>query len=195
MEKSNILWLDVDGVLLEWVKPFLEYARALVQYEDLTQYDLSFLFGGDKETTIRAINAFNQTLTYAHLKPLIQPETLQKLKDKGYRLCVITQVDGTLSRYFRVANLARTFGKDMFDNIICVGRGESKVKLLRSYEPMTKIQVVEDNPNFLEEALADGNFSPMAIAHPYNDRELLEIDGQFPIYTDMNELVRHLCAI
>jgi hypothetical protein len=198
MEKSKILWLDVDGVLLDWVRPFLKYIKSPVSYEDLKQYDLSFLFGGDTNRMVSAINEFNATRAYAQLEPLVSREDLQRLKDRGYELRVITQVDGHTQRFFRLENLVDAFGPRMISGVRFSRRGEKKAETLRSLNPYNEIEIIEDNPVFFEDAERVGGFKAMAIRHPYNAKELKDVVSKhgcaFPIYTGMPEAVRHLCA-
>jgi hypothetical protein len=190
---DKVLWFDCDGVLLDWVRPFLEYIKAPVKYEDLTQYDLSNLFDGDVDNMVETINKFNATPAYNKLQSLVSKESLQNLKDTGYELRVITQVDGRLPRVYRLDNLCRTFGNGMFAQIACVGRTTNKAEYLRASEPYETISVVEDNPSFFKKAEVVGGFRCMAIQHPYNYKELKAMTG-FPIYMGMAELSRHLCS-
>jgi hypothetical protein len=185
------LWLDCDGVLLDWVRPFLDYIKSPVKYEDLTQYDLSCLFGGNTEVMVHSINQFNETAHYRYLKPLCSRGDLLRLKLKGYELNIISQVDGDEARQNRIQNIEDEFGKDIFNTILLTGRHEKKVDVLRKYEPYDDIKVVEDNPQFFKDAVASGHFTLYAIGHPYNIKELKEI-STVPIYTGIPELVRHL---
>ena len=186
------LWLDCDGVLLNWIDPFLEYVKSPLRYNDLTQYDLSVLFGNDTARMVAAVNEFNSTPAYAELKPLVAPASLQQLKDAGYDLKVITQVDGEAARSNRLVNLDSVFGRDMFSGIVQVSRGTNKAEWLRVEEPYDVIEVVEDNPKFFEQAADIGGFKCKAIQHPYNRKELKALKN-VPIYMDMAEVVRDLC--
>lgn len=191
---SKVLWLDADGVLLDWSRPFLKFIKSDVSYDELTQYDLSNLFNGYVPAMVNAINHFNETSTYENLQPLVSPEELRKLKTLGFELRIISQVDGEYSRVLRVSNLENVFGKDMFSTIILTGRGQKKAEVLRQFEPYEVIKVVEDNPQFFRDAREVGGFDSMAIQHPYNQKELKEIPG-FPIYMNMQEVIRHLTVI
>lgn len=192
-KKSKVLWLDCDGVLLEWVKPFLAYINSPVSYDDLVEYDLSPLFPNGVEEMVRTINEFNASPHYAVLKPLISPKILSRLKSHGYNLKAITQVDGDIAREQRIYNLHHVFGTDMFSEIILVGRGTSKAEWLRREEPYEVITIVEDNPTFFKEAGHVGGFRALAIQHPYNRFELKALPN-VPIYMGMSELVRDLCS-
>lgn len=192
-KENKTLWLDVDGVLLEWVKPFLIYVKSPAPYEDLKEYDLSFLFGGNVEKMVEAINAFNRTLKYTCLDPLVTREELQRLKDKGYTLNIISQVDGATARAFRVKNLEDAFGEGMFDQFVLVGRGTSKAKWLQENSPEEFITVVEDNPKFFEEAvkLNEERFNLLPIIHPYNAKEIKELG--FLGWDSLSDFLKCLC--
>lgn len=193
---SKVLWLDCDGVLLDWTRPFLKFIKHTHKYEDLTQYDLTGLFD-NTDKMIAAIEEFNETEAYENLEPLISAEELSTLRHKGYRLRIITQCDSDYSRELRLGNLNQTFGRSMFDLILFTRRGESKAELLRRLYPYDTIEIVEDKPSFFTEALRIGGFKPMAIRHPYNIDELREVTQAatlVPIFSDMREVVRTLTA-
>lgn len=190
---NKVLWLDVDGVLLDWSRPFLDYVKSPLSYDQLTEYDLSSLFAGGTEQMVRAINDFNSSPYYGNLEPLISQWELQKLKDIGYTLNIITQVDGKIPRQLRINNISKCFGDKLFGGIIFTERGESKARILRANEPYETVMVVEDNPNFFLEAACVGGFDARAISHPYNYKELKALRG-FPIYSDMREVARDLCS-
>lgn len=187
---TKTLWLDVDGVLLDWVRPFLEYVQSPVSYDNLTQYDFSYLFKGGTSEMVDAINEFNKTSIYENLKPMISLCDLPRLRNAEYDLNIISQVDGELARQLRINNLENVFGKYTFGKIVLTGRGEKKTEVLRKLEPYDTIHVVEDNPGFFKDAEKDGHIKGMAINHPYNCRALRELD--VPIYFTLSELTRHL---
>jgi hypothetical protein len=171
--QSKTIWFDCDGVLLDWTRPFLNYIGATERYEDLTQYDLSNLFGGDKAAMREKIYEFNNGDEYAFLAPLVAADYLEDLKNKGYKLKIITQCEGFSAKDSRLSNLRFFFGYRMFEDIIFTHRGQNKAELLRSMEPYETITVIEDNPQFFKDASLVGGFKGYAIEHPYN-KEALE---------------------
>lgn len=186
----NKIYFDVDGVLLDWVRPFLNYGGSETRYDELKKYDLSYLFHGNTKLMVECINRFNSSDDYRNLPALTTREQLLKLKDAGYQLNIITQVDGEQARKYRQENLDNVFGKDMFTNIIMVGRGTKKAELLNKLHPNEEIYVVEDNPQFFVDIGYDyPNIRGLAVVHPYNRAELKNF---VPKYTDVNEVIRHL---
>lgn len=186
------IYLDVDGVLLDWFRPFLAYVRPHMKYEDLKQYSLSTLFGNDRETR-ELVNDFNNSPVYRNLKPLTSRDRLLNLEAAGYELNIITQVDGDKARGSRLYNLENAFGLDLFKKIIFVPSGEKKTDVLRQIEPYDlELSVVEDNPRFFVDAKADRYIRGYAVRHTYNAAELKDL-GIIP-YSGVNEIIRHLCA-
>lgn len=177
---KQILWLDVDGVLVDYTRPFLKFANLSITYDDLFDYDLRKLFKTEDECLNTMLN-FAMSEEFAKLPPIMNPVLLEALHNVGYELRIITKLPApSAAKVNRIKNLTALFGP-IFKEIIFTGNGECKLEYLhkrKQHEPDATYILVEDNPELL--AKADELFFKnielfeqleiKAIAHPYNSK-------------------------
>ena len=138
---QQIILTDVDGVLLDWATPFYDWMREKgyqAHYEGAPKHwDLSDLYQIDEEHTARLCKEFNESPALSSLKPFRHAaDYVQALSHEGYRFVAVTSY-GTNSDALcrRFENLTNVFG-DVFDDVISLPLGSSKVPALTKLSAM-----------------------------------------------------------
>ena len=181
------IWLDCDGVLLDWTRPFLVFsglATRGVKYEDIFDIDLTKLYK-TPEDFYEVMHKYHQSDTFSNLPALISQGAIEMLKNFGYELHVITQIENNpISRMNRMGNLTHRFGA-VFTGVHFTERGQSKLDYILNMYPGDKAIVIEDHPTFLKEAsdyietkLIRYGWSELlayGVKHPYNEDALKDI--------------------
>lgn len=159
---------DVDGVLLNWMAGFEAFIRAKgipVSDDEPQEWDLEAWF--KEKVDIRAlVQEFNHSPAFAELP--CYPDALMGLRflcgTHQHRIVAITSCSDLPQVWQRRQdNLVQHFG-EVFDQLICLPLGESKLKHLKRFEPTWWI---EDKP---EGALAghEAGHRSMLITRPWN---------------------------
>jgi hypothetical protein len=170
---KKVLWLDVDGVLLDYTSAFLKYAESHLTYETLLDYDLTKLFATPDDCW-KKMREFTMSVEFANLPAIAQYGHIHGLKNAGYELRIITQLTApSVARKNRIANLTYIFGSP-FSEVVFTEHGSCKLEYLagrKDGEPDAEYILVEDNPRLLDKADEHGHLFPvevLAISHPYN---------------------------
>lgn len=192
MPANKDLWFDVDGVLLDYTRPFLASIKSEQTYETLNDYDLNKLFT-TRDECLAAMTRFSDNPDFALLPKIVDTALLEQLKAQGFRLKIITKLpDVGQSRAYRHQNLSRDF-KDLFDDVVFT-HNECKLDVL---EGMTatmsdeEVLLIEDNPWLLEKADVRTT-SPVrvyAIKHPYN-ATVVDHLRHIPVYNNTDDCLR-----
>lgn len=162
---NKTLWLDVDGVLLDYTRPFLKFAALPMKYDDVFDYALSKLFVTGDECAAM-MTKFHTDPVFATLPVIANKHLLLALKDYGYSLKIITKLpDEGDARKHRHTNLVTHFG-EMFDQIVFVDK-ECKLEYLQHQDGHNVL--IEDN-SWLLDKYENGSWpiEVLAIKHPYN---------------------------
>jgi hypothetical protein len=180
---KKVLWLDVDGVLLDYTRAFLKFAGLGTTYEDLTSYDLTTLFD-TKEQCWDTMKAFACSQEFADLPVHTPAFYLHALKNAGYDLRIITQLTAPAhARKNRIANLTNVYG-GIFSEIVFTEMGQCKMDHLwgswcgeGDFGDMgaESYILVEDNPKLLlkaDDRNLYGYVEVLAVEHPYNKEEI-----------------------
>lgn len=194
------LWLDADGVLLDYTRAFLYFTRLDqkgVDYDNLLDYDLTKLFDSTEEC-LNTMLRFAMSTEFSKLPAIADPDLLVALKNVGYSLRVITKLPAPAkSRVNRILNLSKCFGP-VFDEIVFTGATQCKVDYLRDRKALYRKEmiVVEDNPDFLRKADALYGllgFEVLGVSHPYNSKETpaLKRTQMFDSMNDIAEVLLH----
>lgn len=189
--KNKTLWLDVDGVLLNYTEAFLRCTKRKQTLKEVTQYSLAPLFDGGMDEMLVAMEKFHNSEDFEDLEPLVSKGFLDQLIGCGYNLKLITQLEGAKPRASRIANIEHYF-PNMFNEIIFTCRGESKAAILMEMEQEKPIMVVEDNPKFFHDIKGDKNFYGYAIVHTYNEYEI-PLANNIGEYQSLTDVVDELC--
>lgn len=180
--KRGTIWIDVDGVLLDYTRAFLKYTgldRLGVQYENLFDYDLTKLFKSAEECH-DVMHQFTQSKAFMQLPVIARIQDLEMLKNMGFALKVITMLPTeTHYKLNRVKALTTAFGP-VFDEIIFTERSQNKLEFIRNRPEWFTgpTYLIEDNPvllsqvsQFMKQELqlnADPGIVVFGIKHPYN---------------------------
>lgn len=193
---KKILWLDVDGVLLDYTRAFIKFADIQVDYHEMQEYDLVRYFDS-KQACENVMNEFLLSDQFSYLRPLAETPLLFALKNVGYEIRAITRIPAlSTARYKRVVNLSTYFGS-MFDEIVFTNAGQCKYEYLldRLHEEkkLCHYIVIEDDPVFLKTANDRNHIGITAygVLHPYNTSAclpLLHVAG----YSSFNDIARML---
>lgn len=183
---KKVLWLDVDGVLLDYTSGFLKYAESHMTYEALLDYDLTKLFA-TPDDCYNKMRAFASSEEFARLPAIAQYNHIHGLKNAGYELRIITQLTAPpAARKNRIANLTAIFGSP-FSEVVFTEHGQCKLEYLagryeaeklRTFNNELKYILIEDNPHLLLKADHPGIKFPVetiAIMHPYNQSVVEEL--------------------
>lgn len=180
MQNKPALWIDADGVLVDYTRGFLDYSglsKAGYTYEDVQDYDLTKMFGSGKHAqdhTYELMRKFSESPEFHDLKPLALLTDLEALANFGFPMYVISQLGSKVARHSRVMNLTRLYGK-VFKNIVFTQHGQSKLDFIKENTEYNDNIIIEDNPGVFR-ALKDSKYTPNAefklfgicIRHPYN---------------------------
>jgi hypothetical protein len=168
------VWLDIDGVVLDYTTPFLEHNGLAMTVNDIHHYDLTKLFGSRQEC-LDLMEEFAGTEEFANL-PLIDnkiPELVSNLKAAGCSVYAITQVDYPVGVQPRIDNLSRVFKDDLTD-VVITKQGEDKLKLINNLVSTSTNYLIEDNPSLLIRAYRFPDIITYGVARPYNIKESKE---------------------
>jgi uncharacterized HAD superfamily protein len=167
--KKPILLTDVDGVLLDWVKTFGEYAKAQgynLRQEHPTTWEMTEWFGADIDTIRRLITEMNSSKIFAEIPPFEDAmKVLPKLAEK-YDLVAITCCSDDATTVARRKKNLEVLKVD-FKDVHCLKFTESKKDLLSSYHTTLW---VEDRFEGAKSGVETGHKS-FLINRPYNLHE------------------------
>jgi len=188
---KNTIWLDVDGVLLDYTRAFLEFTglgKKGVTYDNLFDYDLTKLFPS-ADACYAAMLEFTKSERFMYLQAIAKRRDVEMLKNIGFTLKVITQLPtDSPFKVNRVRNLTTFFGP-VFDEVIFTDRGQSKLDYIieRPEYRQGLNWLIEDNPILLVEVDAfigqqikihggKTNLMAIAVEHPYNTASLATLE-------------------
>lgn len=175
------IWLDVDGVLLDYTRAFLSFTgidTLGTTYDNYLDYDLTKLFE-TPDDCYKAMLAFSMSKKFGELRPIANKLDLEMLHNLGFKLNILTQLSAPpQARANRIRNLTLNFG-GVFDKVIFTNRGQCKLDYIAAKISVTGDILVEDNPTLLLKAEDQrerlrrdtGLVHPLtvyAVRHPYN---------------------------
>ena len=176
----KVLFLDCDGVLLDWTGPFLNFVNAPITPDQVIEYDMTKTgLWLDTAEFMNDLQRFEETNAWANLPTLCLMTSLEALKNIGYELRVLTMAGHTpRSRAARVQNLTKKFGA-VFSGIEFVGPKDCKIEWIdkwmreqreQSCYPVEVHGLVEDKSSTLIKTVEYGlsGFTAYGIRRPYN---------------------------
>jgi hypothetical protein len=139
---SGLVHLDCDGVLLNYSAGIIPFAKRHfgldLSPEGPCSFDMRVWTGLSREGVRELVNAFNgeEGTGFEALPPMPGAvEGVRRLLGAGYRLRILSSADsGGAAARSRNGNVLDVFG-DVFEEVILIGLGESKLDLLRRFEP------------------------------------------------------------
>lgn len=167
--KKPVLLTDVDGVLLDWVKTFGQFAEKsghTLRMENPTTWEMNEWFGADSNEIRRLITEMNSSPLFAELPPFMDamkvlPELAEKFDLVAITCCSNDEV--TIAR--RKKNLEVL--KVPFKDVHCLNFTDSKKDLLNAYD---KTLWVEDRFEGAKSGVETGHKS-FLINRTYNQHE------------------------
>lgn len=169
MKKTMLV--DADGVLFNWEYAFNLYMEehgfkevkgARLLYNIGERYNIS---NNQGHTMIRH---FNESAMIGFLPALRDAvEYVTKLSDEGWQfICITSLSKNKYAQKLRKKNLDKVFGEGTFKDVICLGTGADKDKVLEQFEG-SNLWWVEDK---VENAQAGANVGlrPLVMEHGYN---------------------------
>ena len=134
-KKTKTILTDVDGVLLDYSRGFIDFLN--IRHPEVNLELDVWNFGLEREEVFEYLGEFNDHDDFAALPAYGDSiQFVHKLQDLGYRFIAISTC-GTenCTKQNRAQNLVREFGGDVFDEIICLPLGGSKLKALSKFDP------------------------------------------------------------
>jgi FMN phosphatase YigB (HAD superfamily) len=163
--------VDADGVLFNW-----EYAFNLYMEEHGFQtvdnakllYNIAFRYDIPDKQGKTMIKHFNESAMIGFLPPLRDAvEYVTRLAEEGWEFICITSISNNkYAQKLRRRNLDKLFGCGVFKDVICLGTGADKDKVLQQFEG-SNLWWVEDK---VENALAGEavGLRGLVMEHGYN---------------------------
>jgi hypothetical protein len=135
--KDNVILVDADGVLFDWVYSFTNWMlRHGMEKKNPDQYVVSDMYGLSRAEGKRYARMFNESAWIRKLPPYKDAiKYVKKLHEEhGYVFHVISSLsDDEYSQHLRTKNLREMFGNSVFEKFIYLDTGADKDKVLSEY--------------------------------------------------------------
>jgi len=169
---SNIILVDVDGVLLDWERSFTDWMISHgfnpVEGHDKL-YKVYQKFGLPRSQSNVMARYFNESAGIEHMPPLRDAVKYVRMlhEDHGYVFHLISSLSSDRhAQRLRTKNIKCLFGKTAFEKFIYLETGADKDKVLEEYKD-TGYYWIEDKPANADAGQALG-LVPILIAHEHN---------------------------
>lgn len=167
---EKLILTDCDGVLLDWESAFEDWMaeHGYVKKVKAT-YDISTTYGIEKKEGKRLVREFNESAWMGFLPVFRDARSgVARLVEAGYKFIVITSLSlDKKAQMLRASNLKNVFGRDVFEEIICLDTGADKDEALAPYEGRD-LWWIEDKPENAECGLKFG-LKSVLIEHAHNE--------------------------
>ena len=160
---------DCDGVLLDWEVAFHKWMSAK-GYNKVVHgiYDLDVAYNIPSHEKRNVVREFNESAWMGFL-PVLRDALpgVARLVEAGYTFDVITSLSlDEKAKMLRISNLENIFGKNVFDEVICLDTGADKDEALSAYAD-SGLWWIEDKPENCDAGLKAG-LRPILIDHAHN---------------------------
>ena len=169
--KKQIL-TDVDGVLLDWEHTFHDWmASQGYQLHHAGVYEMDVAYGIPRSECKRLVRIFNESAWMGFLPALRDARSgVARLVEAGYTFSCITSLSlDEKARLLRISNLKNIFGKNVFDEVVCLDTGADKDEALAPYKD-SGMWWLEDKIENAECGHALG-LNTILIAHEHNQKD------------------------
>jgi len=190
---EKLILTDCDGVMLNWVSAFDGWmaSKGYVK-SDLDVYDMSKVYGIDRDHCTDLIYQFNASAWMGYLKAFRDARSgVAKLVENGYKFVVITSLSlDRKARLLRIDNIKNVFGEDVVEEVICLDTGADKNDALTYYTqkyPNAEYWI-EDKFENAEAGLRFG-LKCVLIAHGHNENKANEALIKVDNWADITDLV------
>ena len=160
---------DADGVLFDWETPFHEWMTKKGYYRQKDGlYNLAEVYGILSAEKLDLVREYNESAWICCLPALRDSiDGIAKLTAAGYKFDVITSLSlDPYAKRLRQQNLELHFGKEPWNELICLDTGADKDDALAQYKD-SGLWWIEDKPENCEAGLRAG-LRPILIDHPHN---------------------------
>lgn len=168
--KDKVILVDCDGVLLDWGYAFdCWMSREGYTLHNSMVYDCAVRYNIPRSEVKPLINYFNESAAIGFLPPFRDAMYyVKQLHEKhGYVFHCITSLSlDPFAQKLRERNLAKIFGKTVFEKVICLGCGADKDEALDVYKD-TDCYWVEDKVENADAGACRGLRS-ILMAHEHN---------------------------
>ena len=134
--KTKYILTDIDGVVLDWEESFVVWMEHMghtltdgYQYK----YGVDKRFGISKEVSDQLVRQFNASAAIGFLPPMRDAQYYIKLLHEKHKYKFIAVTSLSLDPYaqkLRKRNLGKLFGKNTFEDVICLDTGADKDEIL-----------------------------------------------------------------
>ena len=134
--KTKYILTDIDGVVLDWEESFVVWMEHMghtladgYQYK----YGVDKRFGITKEVSDQLVRQFNASAAIGFLPPMRDAQYYVKMLHEKHKYKFIAVTSLSLDPYaqkLRKRNLAKLFGKNTFEDVICLDTGADKDDIL-----------------------------------------------------------------
>ena len=169
MKKTMLV--DADGVIFNWEYAFNLFMEehGFEQVKDAKLiYNIGFRYDIPEKQGKTMIKHFNESAMIGFLPALRDAqEYITRLADEGWEfICITSLSTNKYAQKLRRKNIDKIFGCGIFKDVICLGTGADKDKVLEQFEG-SNLWWIEDKP---ENALAGEKVGlrPLVMEHGYN---------------------------
>jgi hypothetical protein len=188
--KENIILVDCDGVLCDWEYSFTQWMNHKgYPTSDYTQYNVAKRFNLTPEFSKKCVQEFNESAAIAFLPPLRDAVYYMKRLNMlhGYRFhCITSLSSDKYAQRLRYQNLDLLFGRELWDEVICLPCGADKDDALIPYAN-SECFWIEDKVQNAELGVELG-LNSILVAHSHN----AHYKGEIPRYWRWKEIYKHI---
>lgn len=196
---KTVLWLDVDGVLLDYTTPFLKMNGIDANPHYLKTYDFKEIIGISSKDLEERMLRFSLSDEFKNLPALADRILLQQYFQAGVIIKAITKLPvPAQGKQNRLYNLVKRYGP-IFNEIVFTDHGQCKVKYIKERYAQesndVNYHIVEDSPEFIDavdDNLYDAlNIHAHAVRYKYN---LKSITNSFLVHpwNDLNHFLEYM---
>lgn len=192
--KDKYILIDCDGVCLDWEEAFMVWMQdnghtPVDGYQFM--YGVHKRFGLEKQVTSKLVRQFNASAAIGFLPPLRDAQYyIKKLHEKHkYKFIAVTSL--SLDRYaqkLRERNLAKLFGDNTFEDVICLDTGADKdevlLELSKTYKGCYWIEDKITNAN----VGAEIGYDALLVEHGHS----LNAEGNFKVMKNWEEIYHEI---
>jgi len=183
MKEQKIILTDIDGVVLDWEEGFsiwMEHHGHNTVEGFKEFYGIHDRYGIGKDVGKKLVEQFNSSAAIGFLPPLRDAQYyIKKLHEKyNYKFVAVTSLsDDPYAAKLRERNLAKIFGDNAFEEVICLDCGADKDNILIELsEKYQGCYWIEDKVQNAEVGAAIG-YQTLLMEHKYN----MDARGDFKV--------------